>query len=158
MPDEYEVDDYSSEVSMKFRDVSVANCTTAAASQRDDPGRRQELEALSAAMMTVDNGFEDQWWYQGERQQTTAVVRGMHTSATYASTTATAEAVPETPVQQLGNDVESMGWTTVQDDAHANTMSATIYNPSVLVSPMTEYASPRLHRSLTTRSDELFLY
>ncbi|KAK4146639.1 uncharacterized protein C8A04DRAFT_34834 [Dichotomopilus funicola] len=32
-----------------------------------ETGRAKELGALSAAMMTVDNGFETQWWYQGHR-------------------------------------------------------------------------------------------
>ncbi|OHE98523.1 hypothetical protein CORC01_06144 [Colletotrichum orchidophilum] len=157
MPDESEVDDYSSELSMKFRDVSLTNATQV--SRDRDDGRRQELEALSAAMVTVDNGFENQWWYQGERQQIAPVAGDLHTTATMASTTATAEAVPQTPVQQLGYDTrESMGWATAPGDSHASMMSATIYNPSVLVSPMSEYASPRLHRSMTTRSEELFLY
>ncbi|KAF3763062.1 hypothetical protein M406DRAFT_356926, partial [Cryphonectria parasitica EP155] len=41
--------------------------------QGDDPARRHELEALGHAMMTVDNGFENQWWNQGERKHLTAV-------------------------------------------------------------------------------------
>lgn len=32
-----------------------------------EKGRAWEMESLAAAMMTVDNGFEDQWWYQGPR-------------------------------------------------------------------------------------------
>ncbi|KAK3690010.1 hypothetical protein B0T22DRAFT_184743 [Podospora appendiculata] len=35
-----------------------------------DPGRVQELGALSAAMMTVDNGFENQWWNHGGNEPT----------------------------------------------------------------------------------------
>lgn len=35
-------------------------------------GRSAEMASLAAAMMTVDNGFEDQWWYQGTRQTTQA--------------------------------------------------------------------------------------
>ncbi|KAF9870422.1 hypothetical protein CkaCkLH20_12089 [Colletotrichum karsti] len=157
MPDETEVDDYSSELSMKFRNVAVTNVAPSSRTprEREDPERRYELEALSAAMMTVDNGFEDQWWYQGERQQTTPLAGELFTSSAYASATATAEAVPHTPIQT--NDRESMGWTVGHDDPHMSLMSATAYNPSVLVSPMTEYASPRLHRSMTTRSEELFL-
>ncbi len=34
--------------------------------------KKRNLEDLSAAMMTVDNGFESQWWYQGLRESTTA--------------------------------------------------------------------------------------
>ncbi|KAF3801096.1 hypothetical protein GCG54_00010157 [Colletotrichum gloeosporioides] len=158
MPDDSEVDDYSSELSMKFRDVSLANVTPAPRPRdREDPGRKYELEALSAAMMTVDNGFEDQWWYQGERQQTAPLADDLLTSSAYAPATATAEAVPQTPVQL--NHRESAGWAVSEhEDPHMSLTSATVYNPSVLVSPMTEYASPRLHRSLTTRSEELFLF
>ncbi|KAL2163730.1 hypothetical protein VTH06DRAFT_5788 [Thermothelomyces fergusii] len=32
-----------------------------------EPSPPEQLGALSAAMMTVDNGFEGQWWYQGRR-------------------------------------------------------------------------------------------
>lgn len=34
----------------------------------EDPEPRRELERLGSAMATVDNGFEGQWWYQGERE------------------------------------------------------------------------------------------
>ena len=37
---------------------------------REDPERVRELETLSAALMTVDNGFENQWWNQGPRLST----------------------------------------------------------------------------------------
>ncbi|KAF6819007.1 hypothetical protein CPLU01_13157 [Colletotrichum plurivorum] len=159
IPDDTDVDDYSSELSLKFRDVSLAAAASTSRSRdREDPGRRQELEALSAAMMTVDNGFEDQWWYQGERQQTSTPAGDLFISSAYATATSPAEAVPQTPAQQLCESVDSPGWAGVQNDPHMSLTSATIYNPSVLVSPMTEYASPRLHRSLTTRSEELFLY
>ncbi|KAI0475033.1 hypothetical protein GGR56DRAFT_492512 [Xylariaceae sp. FL0804] len=36
----------------------------------EDPDRVAQLESLSMAMMTVDNGFENQWWYQGPRETT----------------------------------------------------------------------------------------
>ncbi|WDK18735.1 hypothetical protein CGRA01v4_10021 [Colletotrichum graminicola] len=155
MPDGSEVDDYSSDLSMKFRDVSL---TDAAPDSRDvdDPGRRKELEALSAAMMTVDNGFENQWWYQGERQLTCPLPTSI---MAYATTSATGEAVQRTPVHQPSYDSrESMGWATFQDDPHASMVSATVYDPSLLVSPLSEYASPRIHRSMTTRSEELRLH
>ncbi|KAK2062320.1 hypothetical protein LY76DRAFT_505984 [Colletotrichum caudatum] len=158
MPDDSEADDYSSELSMKFRHVSLAN---AAPDSRDmgEPGRRQDLEALSAAMMTVDNGFENQWWNQGERQQTSLLVRGLPTSMAYATTTSTAEDLQQRPMPQLSYDSrESMGWATCQDDPHTSMVSATVYDPSVLISPLSEYASPRIRRSMTTRSEELFLY
>ncbi|KIH88973.1 hypothetical protein SPBR_07061 [Sporothrix brasiliensis 5110] len=34
--------------------------------------RKRNLESLSSAMMTIDNGFESQWWNQGERLNTNA--------------------------------------------------------------------------------------
>ncbi|KAL0936714.1 uncharacterized protein CTRU02_208929 [Colletotrichum truncatum] len=157
MPDDAEAaEDYSSEVSMKFRDIATPD-PNPTSREREDPGRRQELEALSAAMMTIDNGFEDQWWYQGERQQTANPAGDLFTSSAYATATATAEAVPQTPTQR-SDGRESLGWAVAQDDSHMSLAGATAYNPSLLVSPMSEYASPRLHRSLTTRSEELFLF
>jgi hypothetical protein len=40
-------------------------------SHRGDDAREQvrvrDIESLASALMTVDNGFEDQWWYQGPR-------------------------------------------------------------------------------------------
>lgn len=35
-------------------------------------GKAVEMASLAAAMMTVDNGFEDQWWNRGTRQTTQA--------------------------------------------------------------------------------------
>lgn len=37
-------------------------------SRSEDPMRVKELESLSTAMVTVDNGFENQWWNQGTRE------------------------------------------------------------------------------------------
>lgn len=37
-----------------------------------DTQRQRNLEALSSAMMTIDNGFESQWWNQGGRENTDA--------------------------------------------------------------------------------------
>ncbi|KAL1899120.1 hypothetical protein Sste5346_003042 [Sporothrix stenoceras] len=37
-----------------------------------DSQRKRDLEALSSAMMTIDNGFESQWWNQGKRLNTDA--------------------------------------------------------------------------------------
>ncbi|KAI0458985.1 hypothetical protein F5B21DRAFT_373944 [Xylaria acuta] len=36
----------------------------------DDPQKVKDLESLSSAMVTVDNGFENQWWNQGTREPT----------------------------------------------------------------------------------------
>ncbi|KAK1995519.1 hypothetical protein LX36DRAFT_582220 [Colletotrichum falcatum] len=158
MPDDYEVDDYSSELSLKFRDVSLTSAAPDC-QDMDDAGRRRELEALSAAMMTVDNGFENQWWYQGERQQTSPLAETLPASMPCAATAATVEAVPQSPEHQPSYDSrESMGWATFQDDPHVSMVSAMGCDASGLVSPLTEFASPRIHRSMTTRSEELCLY
>lgn len=37
-----------------------------------DRGRTVEMQSLATALMTVDNGFEDQWWFQGPRMVTMA--------------------------------------------------------------------------------------
>lgn len=48
---------------------STAAAAAAATRNRDvETGRARELGQLSAAMMTVDNGFENQWWSQGPRK------------------------------------------------------------------------------------------
>ncbi|KAM0599513.1 hypothetical protein ACHAPN_001061 [Verticillium nonalfalfae] len=53
----------------------------------EDPTREAEMDDLSNAMMTVDNGFETQWWNQGPR----AVV----------SYSATGEPVLHSPVEPV---------------------------------------------------------
>lgn len=42
----------------------------------EDPEPRNELARLGTAMATIDNGFEGQWWYQGERE---AIARQLET-------------------------------------------------------------------------------
>ncbi|KAI1435862.1 hypothetical protein GGR50DRAFT_278312 [Xylaria sp. CBS 124048] len=37
---------------------------------KEDPQRAKDLESLSTAMVTVDNGFENQWWNRGQREST----------------------------------------------------------------------------------------
>ncbi|KAK4171196.1 hypothetical protein QBC36DRAFT_340435 [Triangularia setosa] len=122
------------------------------ASHQPDTGRVRELEALSAAMMTVDNGFENQWWYQGQRAQVTEdaiETRSLHSQR------------PGTP-----EHVQLHRWST-EPIGSPETMSATLSDqtPSLaqtgFVSPITEAASPALgfgtlHRTLSTRSEELW--
>ncbi|TPX09584.1 uncharacterized protein E0L32_009185 [Thyridium curvatum] len=45
----------------------------------NDPQQTRELETLQAAMMTVDNGFEAQWWNQGERDKNVGASLGLAT-------------------------------------------------------------------------------
>ncbi|CAP49286.1 uncharacterized protein PODANS_5_6120 [Podospora anserina S mat+] len=117
-----------------------------------DTGRVRELEALSAAMMTVDNGFENQWWYQGRRAQVAEdanETRSLHSPR------------PGTP-----EHVQLHRWST-EPIGSPETMSATVsgQTPSLaqtgFVSPITEAASPALgfgtlQRTLSTRSEELW--
>jgi hypothetical protein len=110
-----------------------------------ETGRTKDLGALSAAMMTVDNGFETQWWNQGQRKSvftddpTTPDESPIHRWSTHpmsASTTSPTETT--TPMRAL---------------------------PTGVVSPMTEAAfSPAqvpaslMQRTMSTRSEELWFH
>ncbi|KAK4187840.1 hypothetical protein QBC35DRAFT_218693 [Podospora australis] len=129
---------------------------TPPAPRADTTGRVRELEALSAAMMTVDNGFENQWWYQGQRARV-------------------GNKEEEIAVPERADTPESTRfhrWSTgpFEDDnevddgqLHHDSATQTLSEAQTgLVSPMTENAlSPApvfatLHRSLSTRSEELW--
>ncbi|KAH8887049.1 hypothetical protein GQ53DRAFT_596724, partial [Thozetella sp. PMI_491] len=112
-----------------------------------DPARVSDLEALSAAMMTVDNGFENQWWNQGPRESTSAP-----------DFTPAAPAL-RSSIGSLGWAVANATWTTPTREPREQRGSLSSAN---LVSPVTDYlGSPppiysNLQRSMTTRSEELF--
>ncbi|EFX00010.1 hypothetical protein CMQ_327 [Grosmannia clavigera kw1407] len=144
-----------------------------------DPRRRQELESLSAAMVTVDNGFESQWWNQGGRDRLPV---------------ADVDGVPEQMSSAPRERTVSLGWAVASSSASASASAAAptlgitrsvsdnvvspwsasatleIGQPSrqMTVSPMTVanedflFANPspeprsRLSRTLSTRSEELF--
>jgi len=119
-------------------------------------GRERELGALSAAMMTVDNGFENQWWNQGPREPVPV-------------TTQEEEQLTVPPASNMMSrnrwSTRSLGWAVAQTPALT---SATIrsLNPSDIVSPVSEsdlspaptYQSryPQLSRTMSTRSEELW--
>lgn len=109
----------------------------------DHPERITHLEALSAAMMTVDNGFENQWWYQGPRQ---AIVNIEPATPRVATTTASHP---------------SLGWAIASSPVRDS--PALSFSLNDIVSPVSDYPStsspPRfaLERSFSTRSEELFL-
>ncbi|KAI1100060.1 hypothetical protein F4804DRAFT_336628 [Jackrogersella minutella] len=116
---------------------------------RNEEERVRELESLSTAMMTVDNGFENQWWYQGPREAVEPWwPQDAGEESEDAGTLTTAEALSlagsEPPV--------ALGF----HDDHLASLHA-------LVSPISEVSSPGqsfnrpLARSLTTRSEELWL-
>ncbi len=110
----------------------------------EDSSRATELEALSAAMMTVDNGFENQWWYQGEREATHRFSDPGH---------------PSSPQEQEQDN--TLGWAVAS-------CTATLVEPrapplgSDIISPMSEHLGSPASFNLTgelrctgsTRSDE----
>lgn len=121
-----------------------------------DPTRRGDLEALASAMMTVDNGFENQWWNQGEREVMPLAVH------------------PPPPTSQQAQGQMALGWVGAllppesdyqpfpQGSLEPTTMSASDSNgPSfsnMVVSPVSSYnvSVQGLSRALSTRSDELW--
>lgn len=112
-------------------------------SRGDDPDKTRELESLSAAMMTVDNGFENQWWYQGERENVTWRPRDQEEPSRMSMADAALLSAAEPPAD---------GWYAPSLDDRASYLDA-------IVSPLsTVSGSPirGLQRSMTTRSEELF--
>ena len=110
--------------------------------RQDESGRVRDLGALSAAMMTVDNGFENQWWNQGER-----------------------EVVADDPITQAFTAPEPRArtWSPASVGLSAGGLpSEERHSVASIVSPITNNSdSPlphfqSLHRSLSTRSEELF--
>ncbi|KAK5993137.1 hypothetical protein PT974_06565 [Cladobotryum mycophilum] len=99
--------------------------------QLDDRERGQirETESLAAALITVDNGFEDQWWYQGPRLVNIA-----------------GEFVPSTTLSHINIQGGTLGWAT------ADTGSPSLIQPnrqcpsniSDVVSPMTDFSSTEI--------------
>ncbi|KAK0750466.1 hypothetical protein B0T18DRAFT_366763 [Schizothecium vesticola] len=114
--------------------VSVFSPESAPVRPPDETGRARELAALSMAMMTVDNGFENQWWNQGQRE----VVRteeSAHANLRSYSTWSPGDA-------QLEERAASLG--------------ASIVSPISVSDRSSIPAFPPLQRSLSTRSEELF--
>lgn len=115
-------------------------------------GRAQEMQALATALLTVDNGFEDQWWYQGPRLVNVAGALLVPT------------AVPNASAQPV-----TVSWAVAQEDQETFQPSSASFQPTSprssvvdIVSSMSDYPSPMssfggLGRSLTTRSDELHM-
>ncbi|KAI1332232.1 hypothetical protein F5Y16DRAFT_170898 [Xylariaceae sp. FL0255] len=116
----------------------------------DDPQRTRDLEALSLAMMTVDNGFENQWWNQGGRQTLNWIPPQSDTGDDNHRHLSTADAV-------LLSAAEPPSGMDLLDPHYSET------SLRGLVSPLSEFSSPSLpfsntlQRSLSTRSDELWI-
>lgn len=118
-----------------------------------EPPNVRDLEELSAAMVTVDNGFENQWWNQGQR-------RSMLPPP--------APVAEETQPLNRKISVRSLGWAVANNDndtrqPREETPILPSLAPSDIVSPMSDYStlafSPpmmhaSLHRSMSTRSAE----
>jgi hypothetical protein len=119
----------------------------------DDDGDRKrvrEIESLAPALMTVDNGFEDQWWNQGERETMMQASLSPLVSGRRASVTGSPWREHDIPPDRL--DFEPSG---VSPD-----LTNSPPTRSDLVSPLSEYGSSMYSmppRSLTTRSDELHM-
>lgn len=118
--------------------------------RREDPERVRELEALGSAMMTVDNGFENQWWNQGGREP---MPTALHP--------------PPTTHDQVGEQL-ALGWAMAHLPPGATGDSVAFVSPeegpatlpNMVVSPVSSYSGPSLQpglsRSMSTRSDELW--
>ncbi|KAK3384801.1 hypothetical protein B0H63DRAFT_393450 [Podospora didyma] len=117
-----------------FDEPTPIPATTSA--QATTKGR--DLGALSAAMMTVDNGFENQWWYQGGRE------------------TVSASEPPQSPTQNrfsIGSLPEPADEDEVED---LNSFAVAVSHVSPLTgSPRSTFLS--LTRTMSTRSEELWL-
>ncbi|PSR77226.1 hypothetical protein BD289DRAFT_456732 [Coniella lustricola] len=131
--------------------------------QNDDSVKRHDLEALGHAMMTVDNGFENQWWNQGERRPLGAVEPPPTTRQQVEEQMALGWVGALLPDAGLGDD--SRRFTYPSPEAAATLVSpedgASSIGPSysnAVVSPMSTFSVPatQLSRSLSTRSDELW--
>lgn len=112
--------------------------------------RVRELEALGSAMMTVDNGFENQWWNQGERQpMPTALHPPPTTHDQVREQLALGWAMAHLPPGAVGDDISF-----ISPDQGTATLS------NMVVSPVSSYSGPSiqpgLSRTLSTRSDELW--
>lgn len=144
--------------------VGIQSPTSPPGVRREDPSRRVELEALASAMMTVDNGFENQWWNQGERRHLEAV----------APPPATREQVQEQMalgwVGALLPPASSVIGGGRNNDSNDENKPLSVENPTspessgsappshMVVSPVSSYSGPvsNLSRSMSTRSDELW--
>ena len=121
---------------------------SAPTSRTRDTQQARELESLSTAMMTIDNGFENQWWYQGPRESTQYWTRS------------DADSTRSLPEDVLVSAAEPTYSTTA---GFSGAIPDDRSGLNVLVSPLSPASnSPAqsfrpLHRTLTTKSEELFM-
>lgn len=125
----------------------------------DDHARRHELEALGHAMMTVDNGFENQWWNQGERNHLAAVAPPPATRRQMEEQMALGWVGALLPAAGPGED-SNRHFTPPRPEAQSIVSPESSLGPdgiNVVVSPVSTFSMPtQLGRTLSTRSDELW--
>ncbi|KAK1830526.1 hypothetical protein QBC39DRAFT_260698 [Podospora conica] len=120
---------------------SPESTSTRAPPPPDETGGARELAALSMAMVTVDNGFENQWWNQGQRE----VVRAEESAAAARANLGFADRPHAT---------WSPGDASL--DERTASIGASIVSPISVSDRSSIPAFPPLQRSLSTRSEELF--
>ena len=117
-------------------------------SHADHIQQAQELESLSTAMMTIDNGFENQWWYQGPRESTQCWTRSEPGTmrnldeAMLASAAEPTYSPTDGPSGTLPDDRSALNFIVSPLSAHSG-------SPGQSTGP--------LRRTWTTKSEELFM-
>ncbi|KAI0424889.1 hypothetical protein F5Y09DRAFT_323138 [Xylaria sp. FL1042] len=110
----------------------------------EDPQRVRDLESLSTAMVTVDNGFENQWWNQGERESTAWLRPGS----------------VEEDVRPMSM-ADAVLLSAAEPPSGVETYSPNSESLRDLVSPLSDFSpsfnTSNLQRSNSTRSDELWM-
>lgn len=92
-------------------------------------GVERDMQSLAVALLTVDNGFEDQWWYQGSRF-------------------ATGELLSPPDVEAALDPGAEVGWPVADGDRAVGFPLQSIRVESAdssvadIVSPMTDFSSP----------------
>lgn len=125
-------------------------------------GRSQEMQSLATALMTVDNGFEDQWWYQGSRlvNVTGSVLVPTAPPRVNDGTGGLHGVLPERETAEFpSRPTRSASFQPSSSSFQPASPRSSVVD---IVSPMSDYPSPMssfggLRRSLTTRSDELHM-
>ncbi|KAI0474264.1 hypothetical protein F4859DRAFT_84143 [Xylaria cf. heliscus] len=115
----------------------------------DDPQKVKDLESLSSAMVTVDNGFENQWWNQGPREPTAWVP---------ADSADDDDDEDERPLSAA----DAILLSAAEPPSGVETYSPVSGSFRDLVSPLSDTGpsfniSSPLQRSSTSRSDELWM-
>ncbi|KAH7129297.1 hypothetical protein B0J13DRAFT_453099 [Dactylonectria estremocensis] len=133
-----------------------------------DKSKVREMQSLAAALVTVDNGFEDQWWYQGPRLVN--VGGSMLPTTAGTMTAADDHEIADGTIAWVASNQDQLnqqerGYQD-EDVVHPSWASFQLNSPrsslADIVSPVSDFSSPvssyqGLHRSLTTRSDELHM-